>query len=42
MQATVAKWVLNKQLESLGILPEGASIDDYEAISQDFRESENP
>jgi hypothetical protein len=40
MQATLAKWTLNKQLESLGILHDGTSIDDHEAFSQDFRESE--
>jgi hypothetical protein len=30
---------LNKQLKSLGILSETGSIDDYEALSLDFRES---
>jgi hypothetical protein len=39
MQATLAKWTLNKQLQSLGILPENASIDGYEGLSQDFRDS---
>jgi hypothetical protein len=40
MQSTLAKWALNKQLQSLGILPENTSIDDDEAFSQHFRESE--
>jgi len=40
MQATLAKWVLNKQLQSLAILPENASIDDHETLSKDFRERE--
>ncbi|KII93715.1 hypothetical protein PLICRDRAFT_88051 [Plicaturopsis crispa FD-325 SS-3] len=38
VQATLAKRTLNLQLRSLGILPEDASIDDYEAFSKDFRE----
>ena len=39
VQATIAKWTLNQQLRELGILPVGEGIDDYEAISQEFRES---
>ena len=39
VQATIAKWTLNQQLRELGILPAGNSIDDYEAISKEFRES---
>lgn len=39
VQASLAKWTLNKQLRDLGILPASASIDDYEAFSKDFRES---
>ncbi|KAL0950766.1 hypothetical protein HGRIS_007534 [Hohenbuehelia grisea] len=38
VQAALAKWTLNKQLHSLGILPENATIDDYEVLSRDFRE----
>jgi hypothetical protein len=38
MQATLAKWILNKQLQALEILPQNASIDDYEILSQDFRD----
>ena len=38
-QATIARWILNQQLRELGILPPGESIDDYEAITKDFRES---
>jgi phosphatidylinositol 4-phosphatase len=39
VQATIARWILNQQLRELGILLPGESIDDYEAISKDFRES---
>ncbi|KAJ7596640.1 SacI homology domain-containing protein [Mycena floridula] len=38
VQATLAKWTLNKQLKALGILPDDRSIDDYETVSRDFRE----
>jgi hypothetical protein len=39
MQAALAKLTLNKQLKSLGILTQNASIDDHETLSQDFRDS---
>ncbi|KAG5353447.1 hypothetical protein C0989_006603 [Termitomyces sp. Mn162] len=39
VQGTLGKWILNKQLVELGILPSGTGIDDYEAFSKDFRES---
>ena len=39
VQATIAKWTLNKQLRELGILSAEDSIDNYEAVSKDFRES---
>lgn len=38
-QAAMAKWVLNQQLETLGVLTPGASIDDFPKLSSDFRES---
>ncbi|EAU93141.1 inositol/phosphatidylinositol phosphatase [Coprinopsis cinerea okayama7 len=38
VQATIAKYMLNRQLVELGILAPGAGIDDYEAVSKDFRE----
>ncbi|TFK76793.1 hypothetical protein BDN72DRAFT_783263 [Pluteus cervinus] len=38
VQATIAKWTLNEQLQELGILPPSGTIDDYEAFSKDFRE----
>jgi hypothetical protein len=38
VQASFAKWMLNRQLQSLGILEANRSIDDYEPLSQDFRE----
>jgi hypothetical protein len=39
VQAALAKYTLNLQLIELGILPPGASVDDYEGFSKDFRES---
>lgn len=39
VQSALAKCVLNKQLVELEILPPGASIDDYETFSKDFRQS---
>lgn len=39
VQAALAKWTINRQLQAAGILPQDASIDDYEALSKDFRES---
>lgn len=39
-QAAFAKWTLNQQLQTLGILNEGESIDNYEELLKDFRESE--
>jgi hypothetical protein len=39
VQATIAKWILDQQLRELGILSAEDSIDNYEAISKDFRES---
>ncbi|KAK0245926.1 SacI homology domain-containing protein [Armillaria nabsnona] len=38
VQAALAKWTLNQQLISLGILSPGGSIDEYPALSADFRE----
>jgi hypothetical protein len=42
VQAALAKWTINQQLRDLGILPPGASVDDYEAFSKDFRECDYP
>ena len=39
VQTTIAKWTLNQQLRELGILSADDSIDNYETISKDFRES---
>lgn len=41
VQAALAKWTVTQQLRSLGILPENASVDDYELLSKDFRESKD-
>ncbi|KAF7306606.1 SAC domain-containing protein [Mycena indigotica] len=38
VQAALARWTLNKQLRSLGILNDDDSIDAYDQVSQDFRE----
>ncbi|KAH9487075.1 hypothetical protein JR316_0001141 [Psilocybe cubensis] len=38
VQAAVAKYVLNQQLRSLGILSADDGVDDYEAFSKEFRE----
>ncbi|KAK2462025.1 hypothetical protein APHAL10511_006488 [Amanita phalloides] len=38
VQAALAKWTVNKMLRDLGIIPEGAGVDDYEAFSKDLRE----
>jgi len=38
VQASLARWTLDQQLRAIGILPATASIDDYEALSKDFRE----
>lgn len=40
VQATIAKWTLNKQLIEAGVLSPGAGVDDFETLSKDFRESE--
>lgn len=40
-QAALAKWTLNKQLRELGILNESETIDNYEELIKDFRESES-
>jgi len=37
-QAALAKRTVNKMLHELGVIPEGAGVDDYEAFSKDFRE----
>ena len=39
VQAALAKWTLNQQLVKLGIIPSGAGVDDYEALSKEFRNS---
>ena len=39
-QAAIAKWVLNKQMHALGILLENDTIDNYDELAKDFRESE--
>lgn len=39
-QAAIAKWVLNKQMHALGILLESDTIDNYDELAKDFRESE--
>ena len=38
-QAAFAKWTLNRQLRSLDILNENETIDAYDDLARDFRES---
>lgn len=38
VQATLAKYMLNKQLVEIGVLQPGAGVDDFEALSKEFRE----
>lgn len=38
VQATLAKWVLNKQLIEAGVLSPGSGVDDFEVLSKEFRE----
>lgn len=38
VQAALAKWTLNYQLKMLGALAEGEDLDDFHALSRDFRE----
>jgi hypothetical protein len=42
VQATLAKWTLNKQLVEAGVLTPGSGVDDFEVLSKEFRESEYP
>ena len=39
VQASLARWTLDRQLRAIGILPATATIDDYDGLSSDFRES---
>ncbi|KAL4068253.1 SacI homology domain-containing protein [Scleroderma yunnanense] len=38
VQAALAKWTLNYQLKLLGVLTEGEDMDDFQALTRDFRE----
>ncbi|KAH7883796.1 SacI homology domain-containing protein [Phlebopus sp. FC_14] len=38
VQAALAKWTLNQQLRFLGVFAEGEELDDFQALSRDFRE----
>ncbi|KAJ3973453.1 SacI homology domain-containing protein [Lentinula raphanica] len=38
VQAALAKHVLNRQLQHIGVLTKGQGVDDVEALSKDFRE----
>jgi len=39
VQAALAKWTLGMQLVDLDIVPAGRTVDDYEELSRDVRES---
>lgn len=38
-QAAIAKWTLNRQLTTLGIIQSNDSVDNYDDLIRDFRES---
>lgn len=38
VQAALAKWTLTQQLKVLGVLAEGEELEDFHALSRDFRE----
>ncbi|KIK71360.1 hypothetical protein GYMLUDRAFT_148807 [Collybiopsis luxurians FD-317 M1] len=38
VQAALAKYVLNKQLQEIGVLTKEQGVDDFESLSKDFRE----
>ncbi|KAJ4476661.1 SacI homology domain-containing protein [Lentinula aciculospora] len=38
VQATLAKYALNRQLREIGVLTKEQGVDDFEALSKDFRE----
>lgn len=42
VQGALAKWTLNRQLRDLGILSETDGVDDYEALSKEFRDCKGP
>ena len=39
VQTSIAKWTLTRQLQEIGILSPGDSLDNYENFMHDFRES---
>lgn len=38
-QAAIAKWTLDRQLKDLRVIQENDSVDNYEELTRDFRES---
>ena len=38
-QAAIAKWTLERQLKALQVIQENDTIDNYEELVRDFRES---
>ena len=38
-QAAIAKWTLNRQLKDLRVIQENDSVDNYDELARDFRES---
>ncbi|KAK7058336.1 Phosphoinositide phosphatase sac1 [Paramarasmius palmivorus] len=38
VQAALAKYTLSKQLQEIGVIPKDKGVDDFEALSKDFRE----
>lgn len=39
VQAALAKWTLNQQLKTIGVVSDNEELDDFEALSRGFRES---
>ena len=38
-QAAIAKWTLNRQLKALKVIQDNDSVDNYDDLIRDFRES---
>ncbi len=38
-QSAIAKWMLDRQLKELRVIQENDSVDNYDELTRDFRES---
>ena len=41
-QSAIAKWMLERQLKDLRVIQENDSVDNYDELTRDFRESASP